>query len=552
MSTVPVRRTLRTTRTTTAKDNENAHARPSRISSRAKPLSSVSQNVIPSKVKSIGEAKGAPAGKRKREVLTEVTSLVTNNVSRPLREKGKDVPSKKFDGVVISKAKPAPRQPLQTIASTRQNVTLKIHHDLEDVKEEPEGVKAHDDHAMVISPPAERSRTTRQKTRLPTQPSRTLLHPNDDAEDHRVVKRQRTSSDAPEVPIDTQSAEAETQRDEDAEADEFEDVPLFELEPEADPNGNEWDDLDADDGDDPLMVNEYVVEIFQHLKDIEALTMPNPNYMQTHKELSWRMRGILLDWLISVHARCRLNSETFHLCTNIMDRFMSLRVCSLVKFQLVGITCMFIAAKYEETVAPSASDFVTLTDGTYTEAQMFQAERYILKTLDYNLNHPNPMHFLRRISKADDYNVRVRTLGKYLLEIGCMEWRLLAAPPSLLAGAAMWLARLALNMEDWTPNLAHYSTYSQSEIIPTANLMLNYILKPIRHEQFYKKFARKQNMKASVYLRTWALQRWNEGSQVELQQELPALKAEIRQQRAMDELAKEETVVNAHLLARKA
>ncbi|KAK0492545.1 hypothetical protein EDD18DRAFT_1357815 [Armillaria luteobubalina] len=103
-----------------------------------------------------------------------------------------------------------------------------------------------------------------------------------------------------------------------------------------------------------------------------------------------------------------------------------------------------------------------------------------------------------------------------------------------------------------TPDLAHYSTYSQSEIIPTANLMLNYILMPIRHEQFYKNFTRKQNMKASVYIRTWALQRWNEGSQVELQQELPALKAEIRQQRAMDGLAKEEAVVNAHLLARKA
>ncbi|KAK0446044.1 g2/mitotic-specific cyclin cdc13 [Desarmillaria tabescens] len=535
MSTVPVRRTLRTTRTT-AKDNENAHARPSRISSRAKPLSSVSQNVV-LKAKSIGDAKEAPAGKRKREVLTEVTSLVTNNASRPVREKGKDAASKKFDGVVISKAKPASRQPLRTIASTRQNV-VKVHHDLENVKEEPEVVTVHDDHAMVISPPVERTRITRQKNRSSAQPSRILLHPNDDAEDHRVVKRQRTSSEAPEVPVDTQSAEAEIQRDEDAEADGFEDVP-FEFEPEADPDGNEWDDLDADDGDDPLMVNEYVVEIFQHLKDIEALTMPNPNYMQTHKELSWRMRGILLDWLISVHARCRLNSETFHLCTNIMDRFMSLRVCSLVKFQLVGITCMFIAAKYEETY------------GTYTEAQMFQAERYILKTLDYNLNHPNPMHFLRRISKADDFNVRVRTLGKYLLEIGCMEWRLLAAPPSLLAAAAMWLARLALHMEDWTPNLAHYSTYSQSEIIPTANLMLNYILKPIRHEQFYKKFARKQNMKASVYLRTWALDRWPEGSQVELQAVLPELKAAIREQRAADELAKEEAVVNAQLLARK-
>lgn len=543
---------MRTTRTT-AKDNENAHARPSRISSRVKPLSSVSQNLVPSKAKSISDAKEVPAGKRKREVLTEVTSLVTNHISRPVREKGKDAASKKFDGVVISKAKPAPRQPLRTIASTRQNVTVKVHHDLESVKEGPERVEVLDVNDMVVDPPAVavRARSTRQSSRPSVQSSRTLVPPDDDAEDHRVVKRQRTSSDVPEIPNDTQSAEAETQRDEDAEADGFEDVQPFEFEVEADPDGNEWDDLDADDADDPLMVSEYVVEIFEHLKDIEALTMPNPNYMQTHKELSWRMRGILLDWLISVHARCRLNSETFHLCTNIMDRFMSLRVCSLVKFQLVGITCMFIAAKYEETVTPSASDFVSLTDGTYTEAQMFQAERYILKTLDYNLNHPNPMHFLRRISKADDFNVRVRTLGKYLLEIGCMEWRLLAAPPSLLAAAAMLLARLALNMEDWTPNLAHYSTYSQSEIIPTANLMLNYILKPVCHEQFYKKFARKQNMKASVYLRAWALENWTEGSQVELQEVLPGLKAKIREQRATNELAKEEAMVNAHLLSRK-
>ncbi len=247
--------------------------------------------------------------------------------------------------------------------------------------------------------------------------------------------------------------------------------------------------------------------------------------MQTHKELSWRIRGVLLDWLIGVHGRCRLTPETFHLCTNILDRFMSLRVCSLVRFQLFGITCLWIAAKVEETAPPCASDLILLTDGAYTEEQMFKAERYILKNLDFNLNHPNPMHFLRRISKADDYNVRVRTLGKYFAEIGCMEWRLIATPPSLLAAAAMWLARLVLGMEQWvrflgqsvrisladgsylqTPNLAHYSTYSQSEILPTANLMLNYILKPPRHEQFHKKYAKKQNMKVRVV----RLTQWDE------------------------------------------
>ncbi|EGN97965.1 hypothetical protein SERLA73DRAFT_74220 [Serpula lacrymans var. lacrymans S7.3] len=80
------------------------------------------------------------------------------------------------------------------------------------------------------------------------------------------------------------------------------------------------------------------------------------------------------------------------------------------------------------------------------------------------------MHFLRRISKADEYDVKARTIVKYFLEIQCLEWRLLAAPPSLIAAAAIWLARLILGQDKWTPNLAHYLSYAESTIIPTANL----------------------------------------------------------------------------------
>ena len=143
---------------------------------------------------------------------------------------------------------------------------------------------------------------------------------------------------------------------------------------------------------------------------------------------------------------------------------MSVRVCSLAKYQLVGITCLFIAAKVEETAPPAAEDLIALTDGTYTDGQMFTAERYILKTLDYNLNHPNVMHYLRRISKADDYNLAARTLGKYFAEIGCMEWRLLATPPSLLAASAMWLARLVLEQENWVCH--HCSFFRTRRLTP--------------------------------------------------------------------------------------
>ncbi|KAL1732239.1 cyclin-like protein [Schizophyllum commune] len=329
----------------------------------------------------------------------------------------------------------------------------------------------------------------RPATRGPPVRTRQL---EDEEEADRVHKKRRTSSEAP----DTEAVAAYQSEEENAQADADEMLQLFaDSEPEMDPETSPWDDLDAEDGDDPAMVSEYVVEIFKYMRELELATLPNPRYMDSQKELAWKMRGILTDWLIQVHVRFRLLPETLFLCVNIIDRFLSARVVSLAKLQLVGITCMLIAAKVEEIVAPSVHHFLMCADATYAENEILLAEKYVLKTLDWNLSFPNPVHFLRRVSKADDYNVKVRTLGKYLLEIGCLEWRLLATPPSLLAAASIWLARLALGLEKWTANLAHYSSYPESALVPTACLMINYIIKPIRHESFYKKYAGKRFFK---------------------------------------------------------
>ncbi|KAG2142232.1 uncharacterized protein EDB93DRAFT_1252293 [Suillus bovinus] len=51
--------------------------------------------------------------------------------------------------------------------------------------------------------------------------------------------------------------------------------------PEADPDGDKWDDLGVEDFDDPLMVSEYVVEIFKYMKQAELITLPNPKYIET-------------------------------------------------------------------------------------------------------------------------------------------------------------------------------------------------------------------------------------------------------------------------------
>lgn len=262
-------------------------------------------------------------------------------------------------------------------------------------------------------------------------------------------------------------------------------------------------DLDAEDIDDPLMVAEYVHEIFDYMKQLEQTTMPNHDYMNDQDELEWKMRGILVDWLLEVHTRFRLLPETLFLTVNIIDRFLSCKVVQLDRLQLVGVTAMFIASKYEEVLSPHVQNFVHVADDGFKDVEILSAERFILQSLNYDLSYPNPMNFLRRISKADNYDIQTRTLGKYLLEIGCLDHRFLEHPPSLIAAAAMYLSRLCMDRGPWDATLAKYAGYTEQEIQPVFELMVDYLAAPVAHDAFFRKYASKKFLKGSfstIYL----------------------------------------------------
>ncbi|KAF7592763.1 G2/mitotic-specific cyclin [Aspergillus hancockii] len=264
------------------------------------------------------------------------------------------------------------------------------------------------------------------------------------------------------------------------------------------------EDLDTEDLDDPLMVAEYVVEIFEYMKDLELETLPNPHYIDHQPDLEWKMRGILVDWLIEVHTRFRLLPETLFLAVNIIDRFLSAEVVALDRLQLVGVAAMFIASKYEEVLSPHVANFSHVADETFTDKEILDAERHILATLEYNMSYPNPMNFLRRISKADNYDIQTRTLGKYLMEISLLDHRFMAYRQSHVSAAAMYLARLILERGPWDATLAFYAGYDEKQIDPVFRLMIDYLHRPVCHEAFFKKYASKKFLKASILTRQWA------------------------------------------------
>ncbi len=98
---------------------------------------------------------------------------------------------------------------------------------------------------------------------------------------------------------------------------------------------------------------------------------------------------------------------------------------------------MFIASKYEEMYAPEIGDFVYITDRAYSESQIREMEMKIMRTLDFNLGRPLPLHFLRRNSKAGSVDALVHTLAKYVMEMTLVEYKMAHVKPSVLAAASL-------------------------------------------------------------------------------------------------------------------
>ncbi|XP_033962000.1 G2/mitotic-specific cyclin-B2-like isoform X1 [Pseudochaenichthys georgianus] len=224
-------------------------------------------------------------------------------------------------------------------------------------------------------------------------------------------------------------------------------------------------DVDEEDGDLPQLCSEYVKDIYSYLHVLEVEQAVRPDYMQ-HYEITERMRALLVDWLVQVHSRFQLLQETLYLTVAVMDRFLQVQPVSRRKLQLVGVTAMLVACKYEEMYAPEVADFAYITDNAFTKAQILVMEQLILRALNFELGRPLPLHFLRRASKVSNSDVERHTLAKYLMELTLLDYNMVHYRPSEIAAASLALSQLLLVALPWSPQQQHYSTYDAAHLKP--------------------------------------------------------------------------------------
>ncbi|XP_067885547.1 G2/mitotic-specific cyclin-B1-like isoform X2 [Heterodontus francisci] len=248
-------------------------------------------------------------------------------------------------------------------------------------------------------------------------------------------------------------------------------------------------------------LNKAVVSQTENYEDIPKVEQSvRPKYLDG-KEITGNMRAILIDWLVQVQRKFQLLQETLYMTVSIIDRFLQDNPVTKSNLQLVGVTAMLVASKYEEMYPPEIGDFVYVTDNTYSTAAIREMERKILQKLNFSLGRPLPLHFLRRSSKIAGVSSEHHTLAKYLMELTIVDYEMIHYLPSQIAAAAFCLAQKVLNVGEWTPLLQHYMTYKEDDLVP----VMEHIAKNVvtvnqgltKHMTIKNKYASSKQMKIS-------------------------------------------------------
>ncbi|KHG12943.1 G2/mitotic-specific cyclin-1 [Gossypium arboreum] len=234
-------------------------------------------------------------------------------------------------------------------------------------------------------------------------------------------------------------------------------------------------DIDCSDSKDPLAVVEYVDEIYAYYKKTEVSSCVSPNYMDRQFDINEKMRAILIDWLIEVHYKFDLMEETLFLTINLIDRF--LERCTVIrkKLQLVGMTAMLLACKYEEVSVPIVEDFVLISDKAYTRKDVLDMEKLMVNTLQFHMSVPTPYVFMRRFLKAAQSEKKLEFLSFFLIELSMVEYEMLKFQPSLLAAAAIYTAQCSLfRFKNWTKTSEWHTKYTEDQLLECSKLMVTY------------------------------------------------------------------------------
>ena len=253
---------------------------------------------------------------------------------------------------------------------------------------------------------------------------------------------------------------------------------------------------------------EYANEIYVNLLNEEKNLNIKPmyGYMKKQPQINEKMRAILIDWIIDLHFKFNLKSQSLYISIIIIDTFLSKRVIARNEFQLLGLTALIIACKTEEVQCPQMKDLIDLTDGACNKESLIKMESDILVLLNYNVCVPTPVDFYGILAKGFKFNSLQTNLGKYFMEYALYDYNMIKYPPSVIAASCCYFVMKFSGIDDYKKLYSNSFVNDEcpQKVIKEATRELCFLVKNLRNNEEFKilreKYSLEKYDRVSEYL----------------------------------------------------
>lgn len=215
--------------------------------------------------------------------------------------------------------------------------------------------------------------------------------------------------------------------------------------------------------------SEYDSEICNYLKIREESIQTKLDSLPDTNE---RLRENAIEWMVKAQLHYKLKNETLIMGVNIFDRYLTEKDENDIDVNILAITVLNIAAKYEEIYPPHLKDFIKFSDKVFPKRIIIETELKVLKTLEFKLSNPTIMDFIERFRQFINSDNRRLRLTLYICEIQLLNSRMCSYLPSKLALSGIYLAEKIADPTFVITKLPiKEAEYSEEEILVCAKEM---------------------------------------------------------------------------------
>lgn len=137
-------------------------------------------------------------------------------------------------------------------------------------------------------------------------------------------------------------------------------------------------------------IDDYRLDMVCTMLKQEARLMPLVVLIEQQPEIKLGMRPLLLDFLMEVICILNLSPLTFPLTVNLIDRYCLTRIVKKQHYQLLGLTCLWVACKQldQKYKMPTLADLGKICVDYYYKELFIEMEKHVLKLLEWRVLCP--------------------------------------------------------------------------------------------------------------------------------------------------------------------